>query len=57
MNAAICRRLGGAEEILYLGLPCGTAIAIDDTLRSLLRGDTGNRDFDTWRDFLAAHGA
>ena len=57
MNAAICQRLGGAEEILYLGLPCGTAIAIDDTLRSLLRGDTGNRDFDTWRDFLAAHGA
>jgi SAM-dependent methyltransferase len=57
MNAAICRRLGGAEEILYLGLPCGTAIAINDAVRSLLRGDTGNGDeFGEWRDFLAAHG-
>ena len=56
MNAAISRRLGGAEEILYLGLPCGTAIVIDGALRSLLRGDASDGDFGMWRDFLAANG-
>jgi len=57
MNAAILRRLGGAEEILYLGVPCGTAVPINRALRSLLRGDTGEGDGSgEWRDFLAAHG-
>ena len=57
INAAISRRLGGEEEILYLALPCGTAIAMHDAVRSLLRGDRGDDDaFREWRDFLAAHG-
>ena len=57
INAAISRRLNGPEEILYLGLPCGTAIAITDTVRSLLYGDAGDGvEFDAWRAFLAANG-
>ena len=57
MNAAITRRLGGPEEIPYVALPCGTAIAVGETVRTLLRGRTGDGDeFGEWRDFLAAHG-
>jgi hypothetical protein len=57
MNAAITRRLGGPEEIPYVALPCGTAIAVGETVCSLLRGRTGDGDeFGEWRDFLAAHG-
>jgi len=56
MNAVIARRLGGPEEILYLALPCGTAIGIDDSLRALLRGETGSGDdFDDARRFLTRH--
>jgi len=57
MNAAVSRRLGGAEEIPYLALPCGTAIAVTDTVRSLLRGDAGDGDdVRAWQEFLAVHG-
>jgi SAM-dependent methyltransferase len=57
INQAISRRLGGQEEILYLGLSCGTAIAINDKLRSLLHGDEGaGGEFDAWRVFLARQG-
>lgn len=57
MNAAIARRLDGPEIIPYLALPCGTAIVIDEVLRSLLRGDPGDSDeLTARREFLAAHG-
>ena len=57
MNTALVRRLGGPEEIPYLALPCGTAIGINDKMRSLLRGQTGDGDeFAEWRGFLAAQG-
>jgi hypothetical protein len=57
MNAAITRRLGGPEEVPYLALPCGTALALNDPVRSLLRGDTGDGvEYAEWRDFLAAYG-
>jgi hypothetical protein len=32
VNEAILRRLGGSEELLYLALPCSTAVAMDDAL-------------------------
>jgi SAM-dependent methyltransferase len=57
INAAISRWLGGPEEVPYVALPCGTALAINDPMRSILRGDTGKGvEYDGWRDFLAAHG-
>jgi hypothetical protein len=57
MNAAIARRLGGQEEVPYIALPCGTALAINDPVRRLLRGDTGDSaECAEWRDFLAAYG-
>jgi SAM-dependent methyltransferase len=57
LNRAITRRLDGAEEILWLALPCGTAVAAD---RQLLRaldnaGEVDNQRWPGWRDFLAAH--
>jgi SAM-dependent methyltransferase len=58
LNDAIRCRLGGPEEIRYLALPCGTALAIDDALLRLLRyGRTTNavRHGD-WLGFLGSHG-
>jgi hypothetical protein len=43
LNEAIRRHLGGPEELLYLALPCGTALAVDDVLLRLLRGGTSRR--------------
>jgi SAM-dependent methyltransferase len=58
VNEAIRRRLGGPEEVRYLALPCGTAVAIDDVLLRVLRGrrPTVARKLGDWRDFLASHG-
>ena len=57
MNAAISRRLGGPEEILYLALPCGTALPVNRLVRSHLRGEAvEGEEFGEWRDFLVAHG-
>ena len=57
LNEAIRRRLGGPEELLYLALPCGTALAIDDVLLRLLRDGrtTGAGKLGDWQDFLASH--
>jgi SAM-dependent methyltransferase len=57
VNEAILRRLGGSEEFLYLALPCGTALAIDDVLLRLLRGGrtTSAGKLGDWQDFLASH--
>jgi SAM-dependent methyltransferase len=58
LNQAIRDRLGGANEIAYLVLPCGTAVKINDDIRGLLQStppsDAG--DIAAWRDFLAAYG-
>ena len=57
VNEAILRRLGGSEEFLYLALPCGTALAIDDVLLRFLRGGrtTSAGKLGNWQDFLASH--
>jgi hypothetical protein len=39
LNHAIRGRLGGANEIPYLALPCGTAVKINEAIRGLLRGN------------------
>jgi SAM-dependent methyltransferase len=58
VNEAIRSRLGGPQEIRYLALPCGTAVAIDDVLLRFLKGGrmTAAGKLRDWRDFLAAHG-
>jgi hypothetical protein len=58
LNRALRRRLGSAEEISVLALPCGTALDIDHSVRGLLSGAvTGIGDrAGEWRDFLAGHG-
>jgi hypothetical protein len=54
VNAALRRRLGSAEEVAVLALPCGTALDIDHTLRGLLAG--ARPDVGGWHAFLAAQG-
>jgi SAM-dependent methyltransferase len=59
VNEAIRRRLGRHEEVGYLALPCGTALAIDDSLRRLLRGGRATSaasQLADWQEFLASHG-
>ena len=58
LNRAIGRRIGGPEEIGWLALPCGTALAADRRLLGLLR-DGGRIDegrYPGWRDFLVSLG-
>jgi SAM-dependent methyltransferase len=57
VNEAILRRFGGPEELHYLALPCGTALAIDDALLRALRDGrtTGGGKHGDWQDFLASH--
>lgn len=52
LNRALRRRLGTAEEIPVIALPCGTALELDHRLFATLEGKTGA----AWRDFLALHG-
>ncbi|MFI4986716.1 MAG: class I SAM-dependent methyltransferase [Alphaproteobacteria bacterium] len=58
LERAILRRLGGPEEILYLPLPCGTALAVPrELLRRRRDGKAiAGRELAGWRRFLAAHG-
>ena len=58
LNEVIRRRLGGPEEIRYLVLPCGTAVAIDDALLVLLKeqGPARAHRRGSWQFFLASHG-
>jgi ubiquinone/menaquinone biosynthesis C-methylase UbiE len=58
LNRALLRRLDGPEPILWLALPCGTALAaVPGLLRRLRDGEPiGEREYPGWRDFLAAHG-
>jgi hypothetical protein len=55
LNRAVAKRLGGSEEIPFLAFPCGTALSINDDLRSLIAGGR-EEDYDySWRDFLTAY--
>ena len=57
LNRALRRRLGKAEEISVIALPCGTALDIDHELLGLLRGgDHASGTSAAWREFLALHG-
>ena len=58
VNLAIRRRLGGAVEIPYLALPCGTMLKMNVALRGLMRcvADSTQGDMADWRGFLAACG-
>lgn len=58
LNQAICRRLGGTEEIRFLAVPCGTALAIEGVLLRLLTGgrNLGVRNRNDWLAFLASYG-
>ena len=60
LNDAIYRRLGGPEEVRYLALPFGTALPIDSTLQSLIKGGESTKKEEgerhEWRDFLGTHG-
>jgi SAM-dependent methyltransferase len=57
LNRAILDRLDGPEEILWLALPCGTALPGERTLlRGLAEGHIDAGRFPGWREFLAAHG-
>ena len=58
LNRSLCARIGGPEEIRWLALPCGTAVAVDPDLLRLLRdgGEIDQSRFPGWRDFMGAHG-
>ena len=56
LNRALRRRLGKAEEVPAVALPCGTALDIDQDIVRLLSGaDAGGMSAD-WREFLELHG-
>jgi len=50
LNGAICERLGGAEEIPGLALPCGTALRASGDLLGRLRDGTGaaGDEYSSW---------
>jgi hypothetical protein len=58
INQAVRRRLGTAEELPQLALPCGTALPINDALRHILRdGDqTEQSGVVEWQRFLNTSG-
>jgi SAM-dependent methyltransferase len=58
LERAILRRLGGPEEILWLPLPYGTAVAPPRALLQLRRDGkaVAKRNLADWGNFLAAHG-
>ena len=58
LNRALRRRVGKADEIPAVALPCGTALDIDQDLLGLLSGDGTVSARSDWREFLAdAQGA
>jgi len=55
-NAAVLRRLQGPEEIVYLAMPFGTHIYINDAVRQFLTQGMPVAAEPSWQDFLAVHG-
>jgi len=58
VNMAVRRRLGGAEEIPFLALPCGTMLKLNDALRGVMRcvEDSHSGAINDWIKFLATSG-
>jgi hypothetical protein len=58
LNRALCARVDGPEEIRWLALPCGTAVAVEPVLLRDLRDGRPIDDkcLPGWREFLASHG-
>ena len=58
LNRTLCARADGPEEIGWLALPCGTAVAVDRGLLRLLRDgkEIDEVRFPGWAGFLASHG-
>ena len=58
LNRTLCARVDGPEEIGWLALPCGTAVAADRGLLRLLRDGKQIDEvrFPGWAGFLASHG-
>jgi SAM-dependent methyltransferase len=58
LNRTLCARVDGAEEIGWLALPCGSAVAVDRGLLRRLRDDEeiDEMRFPGWGGFLASHG-
>jgi SAM-dependent methyltransferase len=58
LNQILCSRVDGQEEIRWLALPSGTAVAVDPALLRLLRDGNAidEERFPGWREFLASHG-
>jgi len=58
LNRALCGRVDGPEEIRWLALPCGTAVAVEPVLLRTLRDGRPIDDnrLPGWREFLASHG-
>jgi SAM-dependent methyltransferase len=58
LNRIFFGRVDGPEEIRWLVLPCGTALAVDRGLIRQLRdvGEIDEKQFPGWRDLMAAHG-
>ncbi len=54
LSEAIYRRLGGPDELLYLPLPCGTALSVNRGLLRRLRDRRSLREYPGWQEFLAA---
>jgi SAM-dependent methyltransferase len=58
LNRILCARVDGPEEIGWLALPCGTAVAVDRGLLRVLRDgkEIDEVRFPGWAGFLASHG-
>lgn len=58
LNRAICASVDEPEQIGWIALPCGTAVAVEPSLLRLLRDDReiDEMRFPGWAGFLASHG-
>ena len=57
LNRSLCARVDGPEEIGWLALPCGTAVAVDRDMLRLVRDgkEIDEVRFPGWAGFLASH--
>lgn len=56
MNRALCRCLGGPEEIRVLALPGGAAIQVEPGLLRRVDAGASLDGYPGWSDYLRAHG-